>query len=60
MLHEKLELRRILKQCLKQMNDIPYGQRDKEVVDIRNSVNKKVDDLAFEIHKELAEYENVS
>ena len=42
------------------MNDIPYGQRDKEVVDIRNSVNKKVDDLAFEIHKELAEYENVS
>ena len=53
MLHEKLELRRILKTCLRQMNDIPYEQRDDEVKEIRNTISRKYDKLGQEAYDRL-------
>lgn len=57
MLHEKIELRRILKNCMRETNRVPFGARDKEVVKIRTLISRKIDALGKEIFKELGPHD---
>lgn len=53
MISLKLETRRILKECLKLLNDVPLECRDNHVIMIRKAILRKHDELANELHSEI-------
>lgn len=58
MLHEKIELRRLLKEMLMGMNDIPFELRDVEIKRLRTMITVLADKLGKEIYQGLKQIDN--